>query len=114
VSAGYGRSGVLRNAFLHAGELSGRCLALVHGLPVGIGHAIHRFTPHILAYASRFAQPVTKAIAAKPRKTHQIDILRIGPVAQMMDKATKGSSSSGIINLVNLHVYLSGNSQNVC
>jgi len=40
--------------------------------------------------------PVGKAIAAKASQAHQIDVLRIMPMAQVPDETAEGSSGHGI------------------
>lgn len=79
----------------------------MRGLPISIGHAVHRFAACRLVDPGGFGDPIAQAVATKSRQPHQVDILRIGAVLQVADKAAKRGSGGGIINLINHHGHKS-------
>jgi len=63
---------------------------LVFGLIVGVGHPVHDFTRlHVVhvdtMFCGRRAVPLGNAIAAEIGEVHQVDILHLGILAQMLD-----------------------------
>src|SRR6516225_1373595 len=73
------------------GLLLGARLFLIFRPPFVIGHAINdlarlRVRERDAALLSLLAIPPRQAIAAKAREVHQVDVLNIGPLAQMRDE----------------------------
>src|SRR5262249_35803097 len=60
--------------------------------PALVGHAIDRLAALVLChgralFVGRLLEPVREAVAAKAREVHQVDVLHIGALAQVRDKA---------------------------
>ena len=66
---------------------------------------------HLVAFKARIADPVGQAIAAEAGQTHQIDVLRIMPILQMVHQPAKGGGGHGIVQRVYLitFVHISAN-----
>src|SRR5262249_1128707 len=67
-------------------------LGLVLRFPGFIGHAVDGLAALVLGHGSplligRVLEPVRQAVAAEARQVHQVDVLDIGPFAQMRDPA---------------------------
>src|SRR6516162_6100047 len=82
---------------LHCRRLLQRGAALIFGLPGLVGHAVDRLAALVLGERNAFLvggvlQPVRKAVAAEARQIHQVDILNIGPLAQMPYQTPEGGS----------------------
>src|ERR1700722_7666017 len=77
-------------------------LFLVLGLPFLARHAVNDLPRVWIAQAetfrlSRLTIPTAQAIPAEPRQIHQIDVLHVGPFAQMLDQAAeRGSLKFGL------------------
>lgn len=61
----------------------------------------------LVALIARIADPVGKAIAAKARQPHQIDILRVVAMAQMAHQPAKRLSRLRIVKRIQRAVFLS-------
>jgi hypothetical protein len=89
--------GVLGLRFLKSGHLLGRCLGLVFGLPLVIGHAVDHPARLALSRSTpasrRIHQPVGQAVAAKPGLRHQIDVLHIGALCRCATSRRKAAAS---------------------
>jgi hypothetical protein len=72
---------VLRNAFLHTGELLLGRFGLVAGFPLILRHAVDKLASLRFAHlAVGFCDPVSEAVATKAGQPHQIDILCVSTV----------------------------------
>ncbi len=81
---------VALHALGHAGKLLGGGIGLVARLPFGGGQAVDHFTRGSLVQRrTSIHDPVRQAIAAKAGKTHELDVLRVVPMAQVPDKAAE-------------------------
>src|SRR5690348_14864724 len=75
-----------------------RChFGLVALLPFALRHAVDQLARSILIEGNAilcrgFAIPVSQAVAAEARQSHQIDILHIRPSAKMRHESTEYSS----------------------
>ena len=80
--------------FRHRGLLLGRRLFLILGLPFLVGHAVDdlpRFRvgqPDALRLGF-LAIPAAEAIPAKAGEVHQVDVLHVGSLAQMLNQAAE-------------------------
>lgn len=89
---------VLLHALFHARHLFRRGLGLEALLPFRRRHAVNHFTRLCLVQARPgIIDPVSQAIAAEARQTHQVDVLRVMAMAQMADKAAEGLRRYGIV-----------------
>ena len=80
-----------RVSLLHRRELLGGGRALIFRLPGLVGHAVDRLAALVLAHGDtlcirRILEPVGQAVTAEAGEVHQIEVLDIGPPAQMFDK----------------------------
>src|SRR5580700_1316904 len=69
--------------------------ALIFRLPGLIRHAVDRLAALVLGHADALVvggvlEPVGEAVAAKAGEVHQVDVLDVGPLAQVLDKAPEG------------------------
>ena len=76
------------------GLLRGSCLLLVAFFPFAWRHAVDKFAGRILIHCdilirSRLAIPVTQTVAAESGEIHEIDILHVGPGAQMSHQSSE-------------------------
>lgn len=72
-------------------------------LPLRIGHPVNRRASLVLRHAAGFRQPIAKAVATEARQPHQVDILNIGPMLQMVDQPAESLGRYGIVNLIFAH-----------
>lgn len=72
-------------------------------LPLGIRHAVDRRSALVLRETASLGHPIAQTVAAKARKPHQIDILHVGPMLEMVDQAPEGFGCYGIVNLILAH-----------
>ena len=92
---------VALDAFGHAGELLLGRFGLVAGLPFGGRQAMdHLARGGLVQRRAGIHDPVRKAIAAEPRQPHQLDVLRVMPVAQVPDKPAERGGGHGIWQFV--------------
>ena len=96
-----------KNALLHPRELLGRCLGLVSGLPFGGREAVDHFAcGGLVPRKAAFDDPVRQAIAAEARKAHQVDVLGIVAVLEVLYQAAEGGGRYGIgkrIDCIRIH-----------
>jgi hypothetical protein len=64
-------------------------------LPLGIGHAVDDLARLVLVerdarLVGRVAIPVGQAVAAEAGEVHQVDVLHVGALAQMLDERAEG------------------------
>src|SRR6266702_6309634 len=76
----------------HRFELLGTGGALKLRFPGFIGHAVDRLAALVLAHREAlgvglFLHPVRQAVAAEAGQIHQIDVLHVGALTQMLDQA---------------------------
>src|SRR3954451_10840677 len=76
------------------GELVGPRLGLVLRLPLLVGHAIDMRAAVLLrerkpALVCRILQPVREAVAAEPRQVHEVDVLDVGTLPQMLRQSAE-------------------------
>ena len=84
---------VALHAFGHEGELCGRGIGLVARFPLGGWEPVDRLARGgLVERRAGIDDPVGQAVAAEACKAHQLDVLRIVPVAQMPDKAAERGS----------------------
>ena len=93
---------VARDAFLHPRDLLGRRFGL-RRLPRAIIHAVDRAARLVAAdrpalLRRSLGDPIGKAIAAEAGEPHQVDILRVLAMAQMIDQAAEGGGRDGIVD----------------
>jgi len=60
----------------------------------------HRARSGLVERGARRYDPIRKAISAKARQPHQVDILRIVAMAQVAHKAAEGGGGMGIVQSV--------------
>src|SRR5438045_8023461 len=75
-------------------ELRRAGLALMAGLPLVVRHAINVLAALLLgqrdsALVRRILEPVRKAVAAEAGQVHEIDVLNVGAVPQMLDESAE-------------------------
>jgi hypothetical protein len=75
--------------------LFGAGFFLVLGFPLGVRHAVNHFAGVIeaeldLALVGCGLVPLGQAVAAKPRKVHQVNVLHVLAAVQVGDQAAKG------------------------
>ena len=81
-----------------SGELRRRLrarLGLVRGDPVGVGHAVDDLARRVLAegdaaLGGRLLVPAGEAVAAEAGEVHQVDVLHVGPGAQVVAQRAEG------------------------
>jgi hypothetical protein len=71
-------------------------LLLVLGLPFLIGHAIDQLATFVFGHGYRtrvggVLHPVRQTVAAKTGEIHEIEVLDVGPLAQMLDQPPERS-----------------------
>ena len=86
---------VLRPVLLERGKLVGAGLGLVARLPLGIGHAVDHFAGFVLGHREaaglgRLAVPVGQAVPAEAGEVHQVDVLDVAALAEMLDEPPEG------------------------
>jgi hypothetical protein len=96
---------ILGNAFFHAFDLFRVRLALMLRFPVGVGHAVDNFAALGFGKVSGFGDPIAEAIAAKSGKSHEVNILGVGAMLQMFDKAAEGGGGNFVVKTVDLHQF---------
>ena len=82
-------------AAFKSGSLLWRRVLLVFLFPFLEGHAVDQGASMILRYRSsgilrRFGVPVGEAVSAETGKIHEIDILNIASLGEMLEKPPKG------------------------
>jgi hypothetical protein len=106
---------VLRDARLHPRELFGGRLALVPRLPFGGGHAVDQLArAGLVARKASLTDPVGEAVAAEPRNAHQVNVLRVGTMAQVANQTTKRGGGHGVIETVERVRICVGQTNNPC
>ncbi|PAV68588.1 hypothetical protein WR25_08163 [Diploscapter pachys] len=81
--------GIARHALVHPRELFGGRFGLVARLPLVLRHAVDRLTRGRLVQPAGFLDPVRQAVAAESGQPHQVDVLRVGAMAQVADEAAE-------------------------
>ena len=76
--------------------MSGAGVGLMARLPLGIGHAVDQLAGFVLGHCEaaclrRLAVPVGQAIPAESREIHEVDVLHIAAVPEVLDEAPEGS-----------------------
>src|SRR5919107_3823896 len=80
---------------LEAPQLRCRGLALMALLPLLVGHAVDMSSALLLrecdpALVGGILQPVGEAVAAEARKVHEVDVLNVRALAQMLEEPAEG------------------------
>ena len=81
---------LVRRRPVKPGLLRSRRFLLVLLPPLVVRHAVN-FGPRLVfadaeaLLSRRFLHPVAQAVAAEPGQVHQVDVLYVGPLAQMSD-----------------------------
>ncbi len=85
---------VALNAGVHAFDLFGGRVGLVAGLPLGCRQTVDDLARgDFVERRARFDDPVRQTIPAEAGETHQIDVLRIMAVPQMVHQPAKRGCS---------------------